>query len=644
MAFSDEYSPFLNWTPTAPITADSVLPVFISLVSMVRDGFQFDVTLLRKLPKPHWTVCGFDGCAHVFTPSIDIREDSQIDLQIILSTPHLRDLSGIDDQNVMTDILEIFDNGVWLSSPDSVRSLSNTLHNDPESIRNVVLHEVFIPIEPSLVQISRNPHILSWGYEFERTLRLLCTIFEVSAFHQQSVDFVCSSCIPIALQSFISAVEHEHSQYDVLQSLFNNLNKWKMYGYGESAIDSIETADCFETTLRDLDWGPAVSFASGLTSLAELNFERVPVRSSKSSRRLNRIRVCPSHSKHIPAITPITSSHSYFIEMREDTSQPVCGVGSAHGDLCWCLVTMTKLGWEDFGWDEGSGWALVVASTFSAASPSITADCACAIAVHPSITHSSFTPFVELTIDVPASSKVLMGDWVFTRMEYKRDVSATLASNPTSSLSINTSSRVVLQLDGVGQFFAHRSTPWRNSGSDDIVAPAVHLPAMVVDGLAVPISNLSSTPATVMPILRLYQTIEQLHTSQSIGSTFVENADELSTVPFRLSPTALNDVMPLLKQQENWTKVCPLRWDRQIPSFDEQRPKGHAQFRPAHALCVRLGESKHEVLRYFAFVMWEMGGFGDEYFTWYEKFVDDKSELISQRMWSRVGHVFKIKG
>ncbi|KAK2947334.1 hypothetical protein BLNAU_17721 [Blattamonas nauphoetae] len=37
-----EYSPFLNWNPIDPVTADSVSPVFVSLVSMVRDDFKFD--------------------------------------------------------------------------------------------------------------------------------------------------------------------------------------------------------------------------------------------------------------------------------------------------------------------------------------------------------------------------------------------------------------------------------------------------------------------------------------------------------------------------------------------------------------------------------------------------------------------------
>ncbi|KAK2954018.1 hypothetical protein BLNAU_10981 [Blattamonas nauphoetae] len=48
MTSSEEYSPFLNWTPTEPITADSIGRAIISLVSMIRDSYQFDEDLVHK--------------------------------------------------------------------------------------------------------------------------------------------------------------------------------------------------------------------------------------------------------------------------------------------------------------------------------------------------------------------------------------------------------------------------------------------------------------------------------------------------------------------------------------------------------------------------------------------------------------------
>ncbi|KAK2949242.1 hypothetical protein BLNAU_15845 [Blattamonas nauphoetae] len=71
----------------------------------------------------------------------------------------------------------------------------------------------------------------------------------------------------------------------------------------------------------------------------------------------------PQDSNPIPAITPFTSTHFRFIGMREDSSLLVCGEGRALGDLCSCLVTMTKLGLEDFGWDEGSGYVANIQGT-----------------------------------------------------------------------------------------------------------------------------------------------------------------------------------------------------------------------------------------------------------------------------------------
>ncbi|KAK2959089.1 hypothetical protein BLNAU_5884 [Blattamonas nauphoetae] len=42
------YTPFLNWHRSDPVTTDSKSLVFISLVSMVRDGYEFDEELLEK--------------------------------------------------------------------------------------------------------------------------------------------------------------------------------------------------------------------------------------------------------------------------------------------------------------------------------------------------------------------------------------------------------------------------------------------------------------------------------------------------------------------------------------------------------------------------------------------------------------------
>ncbi|KAK2961873.1 hypothetical protein BLNAU_3310 [Blattamonas nauphoetae] len=48
MASSDEYTPFLTWKETDPLTVDSVRHYFLSLVTMVRDGYHFDAMLLQK--------------------------------------------------------------------------------------------------------------------------------------------------------------------------------------------------------------------------------------------------------------------------------------------------------------------------------------------------------------------------------------------------------------------------------------------------------------------------------------------------------------------------------------------------------------------------------------------------------------------
>ncbi|KAK2961722.1 hypothetical protein BLNAU_3159 [Blattamonas nauphoetae] len=48
MISSEEYSPFLNWNPNDPFTVDSVAQAFLSLASMIRDGYPFDEVLVSQ--------------------------------------------------------------------------------------------------------------------------------------------------------------------------------------------------------------------------------------------------------------------------------------------------------------------------------------------------------------------------------------------------------------------------------------------------------------------------------------------------------------------------------------------------------------------------------------------------------------------
>ncbi|KAK2946276.1 hypothetical protein BLNAU_18797 [Blattamonas nauphoetae] len=102
----------------------------------------------------------------------------------ILSVPQFQDFSVIEDVNLLCSVLLILDNGARLASDFKMQStivelrsildmitrilgpnLENDLSNfpttipdtDPEQIRDVMLNDVFIPMEPSLVQIIRNP-------------------------------------------------------------------------------------------------------------------------------------------------------------------------------------------------------------------------------------------------------------------------------------------------------------------------------------------------------------------------------------------------------------------------------------------------------------------------------------------------------
>ncbi|KAK2961822.1 hypothetical protein BLNAU_3259 [Blattamonas nauphoetae] len=70
-----EYSPFLNWNPTILLTADSVPPTEHRHLSYLQYFVQPNWI---QLPKPHWTVCGFDGSSVVLLPSINFKGCSHI--------------------------------------------------------------------------------------------------------------------------------------------------------------------------------------------------------------------------------------------------------------------------------------------------------------------------------------------------------------------------------------------------------------------------------------------------------------------------------------------------------------------------------------------------------------------------------------
>ncbi|KAK2944551.1 hypothetical protein BLNAU_20505 [Blattamonas nauphoetae] len=148
----------------------------------------------------------------------------------ILSTPDLRDLSVIGDQDILKVNLAIFSIGVWLSSEHEIHSLSTTLNSSPESIRNMVLHQVLIPIEPSLLQIGRNRHLWSLGDESENIFRLLSKIFEVSAFHQPTLNFVCSSRLPMVFKSLLSKLDSENTNQFITRLMTSNIRTWKANG------------------------------------------------------------------------------------------------------------------------------------------------------------------------------------------------------------------------------------------------------------------------------------------------------------------------------------------------------------------------------------------------------------------------------
>ncbi|KAK2943347.1 hypothetical protein BLNAU_21736 [Blattamonas nauphoetae] len=263
----DPESPlFLNWYPNDPITVDSYSRTFLSLVSMVKNGYKFEgrlplrasffleslnlklktfinidvflrtigqgypdpaavfvdsVTILLTSPHPpifRETLFLICKCLEYCSLSTCLALISAKLIPRILSAPCLIDLSFVADKGILNRLVLILRHSGKLSITNS------------ESVRDVVLHDVLIPIEPSLVQISRNSRLLAWIKESEATSELLARIFEVSAFHQPTLNFVCSSHLPMAYQSLLSVVDTEDTHQTMLGEVFSNIGRWKKRG------------------------------------------------------------------------------------------------------------------------------------------------------------------------------------------------------------------------------------------------------------------------------------------------------------------------------------------------------------------------------------------------------------------------------
>ncbi|KAK2946023.1 hypothetical protein BLNAU_19034 [Blattamonas nauphoetae] len=272
-----KYSPFLKWSRNDPVTVDSVAHAFSSLISMVRDGYTFDEALVRQistfLRSISWNMPllftsydlmmalgqGSTDPIRVFLDSLvlllsmpfpSIVEDtipivqrcfreSQSTLKKLPSrwpkydpplTPYLRELPEIADKSLLRAVLVIIEFGLRLTSTRSCRKISTDSNTGHQSIRDMVLREVFIPIEPSLARISHQILRLPWKSVSIVIKPLIFCIFKASVLHQPTHNFLSSSNIPMAFHSILVQSENRNEHMSVLSSISNLIMKWKDNG------------------------------------------------------------------------------------------------------------------------------------------------------------------------------------------------------------------------------------------------------------------------------------------------------------------------------------------------------------------------------------------------------------------------------
>ncbi|KAK2955640.1 hypothetical protein BLNAU_9330 [Blattamonas nauphoetae] len=221
---AEEYSPFLKWRIYKRITTSSAAEVFVSLASFVRKHYPLDFMIVDKVKTfLHWirynfgTVSQADALvkaigevsedpAAVFVDSINALLSSYYPsiveetlgflgycvakcatsrrFAIVSSKLFHRIPSALCMPNfaivkrnlTMPHMIRIIQVCIKLTSFQRLRVLSSIA--DHQSIRNVVLHDVLIPVEPILLQISRNRRLSWWSIEYQNILQILTKIFD----------------------------------------------------------------------------------------------------------------------------------------------------------------------------------------------------------------------------------------------------------------------------------------------------------------------------------------------------------------------------------------------------------------------------------------------------------------------------------
>ncbi|KAK2950890.1 hypothetical protein BLNAU_14192 [Blattamonas nauphoetae] len=211
------------------------------------------IVLLVSSPKyiARDTLFLVDQCLQSCSPSYCLALISSKLLTRILSTPRLNTLSVVADKRTLNNILILLNFGAELSSIKRIQSLSTASNTNPEDLGVLVLQEVLIPMEPSLIQISRNHRLLSWSDDYNEITHVMLRLFKASAFHQPTLTFLCSSHIPMAFQSLLSKVEHEVTHQLIIWHMFKRITAWKANGVeiwsrGRVLLQTLESEGFFE--------------------------------------------------------------------------------------------------------------------------------------------------------------------------------------------------------------------------------------------------------------------------------------------------------------------------------------------------------------------------------------------------------------
>ncbi|KAK2948223.1 hypothetical protein BLNAU_16842 [Blattamonas nauphoetae] len=263
--------PFLSWEATTPRRTFVYSSVFISLVRMIKTNFQFDEILEAKAVDflKHYQEEIFEASkSTLFSNTFGSNDDpasSFLDCVLVIVTCSMRSVAEMGIEvlvasigtsmpqnglsllllNIIPRMLNIFQPfahtlSSWIDNHTRLLSLIRTsLHLSTQIrklnlsddvvkmiVRDMIFEKVAVPSSQYIDFLSQNRYSINDQNVLSEFVYCYTAFLGVSVYHQQAMDFVLSSRIPLILSNATSFLETDTSVDDYLFSVRLTPDPW----------------------------------------------------------------------------------------------------------------------------------------------------------------------------------------------------------------------------------------------------------------------------------------------------------------------------------------------------------------------------------------------------------------------------------